>query len=333
MEATMPQKHSEASPAEKLLSLYALLLFNGGNRFSLKELSARLGCSKQTVLRLVDQIETAEYGEIVQSRQGREVYYAIERPRRLPGVSLNAEGLHQLALCRKLLLGLLPRGMKEQETLRASGFADEDSVAFGRAHARGSIDYAPFQPMLETFMQAMHARKVCTVAYRTRLGRAPRVFAFAPKNLVACRETLSVLGWEVTEKGRVEALHDNSLSLYLHRCVSVDPTPRTGEDLPLPETVRDEEGGELFGSVDGEAFSVRARFAPRAAIYVYGRQWSSRQSAKVHEDGSLTLDFDARNRAEVVSWLLGFGDQATALSPGWLREEMRRQASIAVEKY
>ncbi|MDR2820534.1 MAG: WYL domain-containing protein [Desulfovibrio sp.] len=328
----MPQKHSEASPTEKLLSLYALLLFNGGNPFSLKELSTRLDCSKQTVLRLVDQIGTAEYGEIVQSRRGREVYYAIERPRRLPGVSLNAEGLYQLALCRKLLLGLLPRGMKEQAD-KTLGMAGPDAVALGRADARGHIDYTPFQPMLETFMQAMHARKVCAVAYRTRLGRAPRVFAFAPKNLVACHETLSVLGWEVTEKGKVEALCDDSLSLYLHRCVSVDLTPRTGEDLPPPKIVRDEEGGGLFGSVDGEVFSVRVRFAPGAATYVYERQWSGRQSAKVHEDGSLTLDFDARSRAEVVSWLLGFGDQATALSPGWLREEMRRQASIAVEKY
>jgi predicted DNA-binding transcriptional regulator YafY len=204
----MPTKQSDAKPAEKLLALYTLLLFNGGQNFSLTELARRLSCSKQTVLRLVDQIEASEYGKIISGKQGREAFYCIERPRNLPQVSLTAEEIYQLALCRNLILHLLPKDIRKQteKTLRAATTFARDEVApdcigLSQVYTKGNIDYSPFQEQLKTFMLAMHRQKVCRVVYQKSLCAEPREFHFAPKRLIAYHETYMILGWEVTDRG------------------------------------------------------------------------------------------------------------------------------------
>ncbi|MDR2605140.1 MAG: WYL domain-containing protein [Desulfovibrio sp.] len=336
----MPPKQSEAKPAEKLLALYTLLLFNGGRQFSLKELARRPDCSKQAVLRLVDQLETAEYGKIVYAKLGREAFYSIERPRRLPQISLTAEGIYQLALCRNLILHLLPQYLRRQteKTLReTAAFADEevspDNIVTSRAYTKGSIDYSPFQAQLKIFMRALHHRQVCRVVYQKSLCAEPRGFCFAPKRLIAYHETFFLLGWEVTDKGLPRAKYDNPLSLYLHRCREVEIEQRRAEHLPLPDSRQNEDDADLFGIMRGEPFIVRASFSAEAATYVHERRWSRNQTAQVHEDGSVTLEFEAQSEPEVISRLQGFGIRATVEEPAWLRKEIGAQAAELAEKY
>lgn len=66
-----PKRNSDATAGEKLLALYSLLLFSE-REFSLTELAERLRCSKQTVLRLLDQLEAGAWqGSIRETRNGR----------------------------------------------------------------------------------------------------------------------------------------------------------------------------------------------------------------------------------------------------------------------
>jgi predicted DNA-binding transcriptional regulator YafY len=336
----MPPKHSEAKPGEKLLALYTLLLLRGNRAISLTDLARTLDCSKQTVGRLLNQMEASGYGKLEDViKKGRENYYRLRRPPELQ-VNISVEGLTQLALCRNLLLHILPKsahGLLDKTLRDASAYAPEapgaDAVSVGQSYVKGRIDYTPFQPFLENFIKAMRQRGVCAVAYQKRPNRPPRSFAFAPMRFIAYHETLSFLGWEVTDKGRVEAKYDQPMSLYLQRCQEVKLTQRSAERLPIPEAAQPEDGRGLFGVIPGEPFGVRARFAPEAAMYVYDRQWSSRQHMEIRDDGALILDFDAQSETEVISWLLSFGDKAAALEPGWLREAIRAQAEAVAAGY
>jgi predicted DNA-binding transcriptional regulator YafY len=78
---------------------------------------------------------------------------------------------------------------------------------------------------------------------------------------------------------------------------------------------------------------VKAHFAAEAATYVHERQWSLHQTSAVHRDGSVTLEFEAQSRPEIISWLLGFGDRVTVEEPAWLREEIGRQAAVVAARY
>lgn len=333
-----PKQDQDSKPAEKQLKLYTMLLFSG-HEMSLTELAKELSCSKQTVGRMLDQLEYSKFGKLLRTMHGREAYYSLDRPKKLPQLSLDSEGLRQLALCRAFLLHLLPQSMQDnmKKALReASAYLPEDAdtgidemESVGQAFTKGLIDYSPFQDMLREIIEAIRHRKVCVIEYRPSIHVSERRYFFAPQKLVAYREALYVRGWMVTDKGRAALRHEAPANLAVHRMVKVEVTRRGTEHLPQNTDC----GDGCFGLMNGDPFHVRVRFVPSAATYVFERHWSDDQSIDLSEDGSLTLTMTARSRAEVVAWVLSFADTAEVLEPAWLRDEIAERASRIWKSY
>ncbi len=332
----MGRKLADAKPAEKLLSLFTTLLFTNG-RYSLGALAEMLDCSKQTVSRLLLQMEGARYGKLAREKQGKEVFFKLLRPEKLPAVSLDAEGLSQLILCRDFLVRLLPKKMQAQmqkslevavSYLPPGTQKMPGSVA--TSVAKGHIDYEPFQGYLETLMKAIQANRVCLVSYRRSINRPEREYDYAPKRLVAYREGIFVLGYMVADKGSPLPLHAEPTLLALHRMTGCILTRRTSERVP---DVQAPQQGAL-GLMDwGEPFEVVVKFAPSAATYVAERQWSANQQVEIGEDGSLLLRVQAANEPECLAWVLGFGTSAELLEPQWLREKLAGELEYMLAKY
>ena len=328
--------NQDAKPAAKLLSLYTLLLFSG-REASLGELSRELNCSNQAVMRLLDQLEASRFGKLLRARRGREAVYRLDRPGRLPRISLNAEGLQQLALCRDFMLHLLPESMRKKADAalqQASAYLPEEEapdalIPVGESFAKGRIDYAPFQEMLQAVMTGIRQHRVCRVHYRSSIHGETKAFEFAPKRLVSYHETIYILGWIVSEKGTVTPLHEDSTTLALQRMRKVLVTRRSAARIP---DVKEECRG-AFGLIEESPFPVRVRFSPAAATYVAERQWSEGQKITVHRNGSVTLGMTARSSAEVISWVLSFAGTAELLSPKWLREELARHVMTLAARY
>ena len=333
----MGKKWSESRPAEKMLSLYTLLL-TSSQPVRLTELSRLLNCAKQSVTRLIDQLESSHFGKIVRHQLGRQVAYSLDRPRHRPCTSLDAEGLRQLALCRELLLHFLPddmhRVMRDSLYQAAALLPDTESLppgGIGGRLSKGRIDYEPFAATLDCLTQAMQTRNVCTVSYRAALHRQEKTWQYAPLRLLAYRESLFVQGYMVTYDGPVERLFDDTTLLALHRITACRVTGRSSAalpDIPAPS-------GEGLGIMEMEEkpFEVSVCFAPEAATYAAERRWSQDQRCEMHEDGSVTLHIKAHNEAECLSWVLGFGDRAQVLAPDWLRKEVKKTVYAMARLY
>ena len=333
----MPQKwNSNAKPAEKLLAVYTTLLLSG-RAISLTELSKQLECSKQTVARLITQLEAAKFGKLLSCKQGKESVYRLERPKNLPKLSLNAEGLQHLALCKDFLLHLLPATVRETITTtleQASAYLPDGAPrpatsATGESISKGRIDYSAHEQTFRTIVQAIEQQKVCVVGYKQALHHAPKQFEFAPKRLVAYREAFHIHGWTVSEKGTAQPLFETPTTLALHRLQSVTLSRRKTGHLP---DVQDAHTGN-FGVMDGEPFTVRVKFSCNAATYVAERIWSDDQKITMNKDGSLTLSMSARSDYELISWVLSFGDAAELLSPKGLREKLAGQVQRLGARY
>lgn len=79
----MPKKRDyDRTYGQKLITLYTRLLFSG-QRYSLTELTRLLDCYKQTVLRLVDEINIGQGLVIQEDKEGNRNVYYMERPRNL----------------------------------------------------------------------------------------------------------------------------------------------------------------------------------------------------------------------------------------------------------
>ena len=319
----MGKKWSDAKPAEKLLGLYTILLV-ATRPHSHTELSEMLCCSKAAMTRLLVQLEGSHFGKVHRSSKGREALYQLEKPRQLPTVCLNAEGLAQLALCRELLTNLLPNTMhKEMEiSLRqAVAFLPHGSQDLpdhiGTNLSKGRIDYKPFQATLGIVLQAIRDYRVCEITYKGAALAQEKTFDFAPRLMIAFRESLLVQGFIVNAKGSALPLYEKPTTLALHRIKACTATRREAcvPDIPEPDNT-------AFGIMEGEPFTAEVRFAAAAAAYVAERQWSAQQSIEHLEDGSLTLHVQGQSVPEFLSWVLSFGKTAEVLSPVWLRNKV-----------
>jgi predicted DNA-binding transcriptional regulator YafY len=319
------KKNPDASPGEKLLALYCTLLYSR-REMSLSELAASLTCSKQTIGRLINKLESSSYGKVVRRLRGREAYYALARPEKnLPQLPLDAEGLAQLVLCRDFMVHLLPKDMRRTITrtlnLTAAYLPEGQGIPpeIGLGLAKGAIDYTPHQDKLQALRKAISDGRLCAVSYQADRSRPARSYDFAPKKLLAYQGSLRVLGWIVDGRTPARAKHEDPSLLFVQRFSKVMPLKKSGRHLPDPPA---EEG--TFGLMADEVFKARVCFKGEATTYVEERTWSAEQSFKRRPDGSLVLTFKARSRLEVLSWVLSFGARAEILAPGWLRAEMVR---------
>lgn len=328
----MGLKWDDAKPAEKLLALYTILL---GSRegHSLSDLADQLSCSKQTVERLIDQIESSCFGKIHSEKIGRESFYRLKRPAATPRICLDASGLRNLAICHEFSQMLLPANMRkkmERSLLQAYTYQDGENKApygIGQQLSKGYIDYAPYEEILEALIQAISEGRVCEIVYRKRRGEADKASAFAPKRLLAYHECIYALGWMVAEEGAVRALFEQPQLLAVQRFVDCKLTDRSSKRLPAPKA------NAAMGVMSGEQFDVTVRFSSAAATYAAERQWSARQKIVNLPDGGIELTFTARNEAECISWLLSFAETARVIGPDWLVEAIRARIMAMAEVY
>lgn len=312
-----------ASPGEKLLGLYCLLLYSR-RELSLTELAESLMCSKQTIGRLIVQLERTPCGQLVRRSRGREAYYALARlEKNLPQLPLDAEGLAQLALCRDFMAHLLPAEMRKKisQTLDLTTAwlpaNQKGPPKVGLGLAKGSIDYTPHQAKLQTLRQAIADDKLCAVSYQADRASPAKSYDFAPKKLLAYQGSLRVIGWITDGRRPARAKYENPVLLSIQRFTKVALLEKSGRHLPPPPVE-----GVAFGLMPAdEIFTAKVKFQDEAAAYVEERTWSADQKFKRRPDGSLILTFKAQSHLEVLSWALSFGDQAEILSPDWLRAE------------
>jgi len=104
----MPKKIDDLrSYGQKLISLFARLLFSR-EKYSLSELAQFLSCSKQSVLRLVEDIQRSYKVEIEEFREGNRKYVRMKRPdiHQVPA-SLTWRELAVLQMCHAFAQHLL----------------------------------------------------------------------------------------------------------------------------------------------------------------------------------------------------------------------------------
>lgn len=120
-------------------------------------------------------------------------------------------------------------------------------------------------------------------------------------------------GGKVPDEGRSEIL--KRMILCVHRIKGLTPTIRA-------HAHKEEADERHFGFMRQEPFRVRVKSSPNVATYVSERTWSEDQVVKQLKNGKVILEFTARSRPEVVSWVLGFGRHARLLKPADLREDL-----------
>jgi predicted DNA-binding transcriptional regulator YafY len=332
----MPEKRNiYRSYGEKLISLFARLLFSGQS-YSLTELARMLHCSKQTVLRLLDDIRMAYGVDIDERYEGRRKYVRITRPGKVPpGMALTSMELDVLYMCRAFAEHLLGRSQFEHATralLKGHTLAsnkERTEPHFFGTFRPGTIDYTPHQETIRTLIEAMEQSRICRVTYQAMWDGRAKQYRIQPLKLFSHGDTIYLHARMATGTNSEPPEFDPLL--VVHR---VRKAEMTDDVFVFPKDYDFEKVfNREFGIIKEEPFEVQAEFTGWAARYVAERIWSPDQTINKKRGGRIILTFTASSEYEVLSWVLSFRDEARLLKPGWLVETIETRISQLQRAY
>jgi hypothetical protein len=318
-----PKKDPYQSYGQKLISLFARLLFSG-ERFSLTELSQILTCSKQTVLRLLENITMAFGVEIKEDWEGNRKYFRLRKVGKesIPVLPFTGMDLNMLYLCRAFAEHLLGKNQFDEATqalLKTTTLVSEDKKPLGKHFGSlqlGGIDYTPHHGTLRTIMQGMEERKICKVEHQSPWDTNPKTFFIMPLKIFSYRDAVYLHTRMARTPGKPYKDPGFDPLLALHRINKAELTERLYE---FPKDYDFEKAfNRDFGIIKRKAFKVEAALKGWAAQYAAERIWSPDQKIEKKANGKIKLSFTASSDSEVLSWLLSFGEEAQLLSPEWL---------------
>jgi len=269
-------------------------------------------------------------------KNGRQHEYWAEAPRRPLNVSLSAESLSNLLICRDLVCHLLPKDLREEAgatvrhaTALLTDFDQRGGVSDGLAESlpKGRIDYSRQQAHIQIVLNAMRKRKICTVVYHAVSRHATKEYRVGPLRFVGYRDALYLKCQLIPKPGQEP--YKEPMVLAVHRIESVTMTNETFK----PPEGEHESAPEVFGFIVKQPFPVRIRFSPDVAEYVSERTWSADQKITRRADGSVELRLSAGNELELFAWVLSFGAHAELLEPADTRDRLKETLSLMTARY
>lgn len=230
----MPDKLSPyATYGEKIIKLFARLLFSGQS-YSLTELGRMLGCSKQTVLRLIDDIRRSYGVEIEETVRERNKFYRLRRPGSVPpALALTGGEMSVLFMCQAFARHLLGETMFEEaataiEKNRAIAAAGGGGIERHVTSFRpGSIDYTPHEKVIRTLLRAMETGTVCEVVYRSLPSSRAKRFLVMPLKIFSHNDTIYLSARYAGKPGGPPAAREYDPLLAVHRVREVTMTDRS----------------------------------------------------------------------------------------------------------
>lgn len=309
----MPVKRdTDATTGGKLLRLFQRLMADQRRHFQ-ADLADWLHCSKQTVMRLAQEIQSV-FGDRLQSGvESRRRWYQL-RPKAPCHLGLDREELRFLRICRDLAAPYLPAQVSRRvdDSIFRFSMMMADTASYGDSEqsqfaffSKGRIDYTPHYGHINTLLQALEEKRLCLVQYRAAGQRVAREYRFAVGHMVSMNNALYVLGMDVDEDFQTAR---RMISLAVHRVQRVTLT-----DKPVTFDIPEANPG-MFGLPWHEPRTFRIRFAAgKVADYVRERIWADTQKLEEQEDGSVVLEITTCSEPELTAWVRSFGENATLL--------------------
>ena len=314
-----------SSYGRKLISLFSKLLFTR-RKYSLIELSESLDCSKQSIIRLIEDIRMSYGVDIDESIEKRRKYYQIKQTHYgdKPIIALTHDELNLLQMCKSFSEHLLGK-----ELLQEASSAIEKSHAFtsgtgpskssfGHFHG-GMIDYTPHKRTLQTLITSIEDEKICEVAYRPISIDVIKSYMLEPLKIFSHQDSIYLHARKSSGK---QQNTENSFVFAVHRIKTVKITDRNFS-YPLDYNF-EKTFNEHFGVIKGDAFWITIEFKGFAADYVAERVWNSEKRKEWIDDDTLLLTFKSSSEPELIGWVLSWGGRARVIEPTIIKNKVRK---------
>lgn len=279
--------------------------------------------SERTIKRDIQWLRSVRNAPIEYDASRRGYYYA-EESFRLPSVWIGAQELFAITLAGEVLRQY--RNAPVYETLAGAfdklgamlpdrvsvdpGWLDRRIWAINDPVAR--IDFDVWNAVL----MSLRDRRRLRVHYFPGNRKPAKSKDLDPYHLVAFRGDWYLIGYDHSESAR------RSVALsQVERSEPGDERFEVPEDFNPAEFVDPRFGVHHAGA----ARPVSVHFSAELAPHVLRKTWHATQKLDRHDDGTVTLRFDATELHQVRAWVLGWGAGCTVTEPAELVAAIRSE--------
>jgi predicted DNA-binding transcriptional regulator YafY len=316
-----------ANVATRLISIILMLQHRGTLKAS--ELAEELGVSERTVHRYMGMLD--ELGIPIYSERGPYGGFSLVRGYKLPPMIFTPEEATALYLGAELVKDVWGASyfdaavgaIAKLDNVLPDALLQEVKQVQPSLLVTGWLrrDYGPWAPILDNLRRCVARRRQVRLAYRSFhqeiTSRIMDPYALA-------------LQWGNWYLVGYCHLRGDLRTFRVDRIQEVEPT---GESFEIPvDFVAREYLLRMAQERPATYYRVAVRFEPEVAHIVRERREEWQEIAD-HDDGSVTLAFDASDLAWPCRWVLTYQDRATVLGPPELAAMVRDAAQAIAARY
>jgi predicted DNA-binding transcriptional regulator YafY len=335
--------------AGRALRLFLKLLYSP-LPLRLSYLAHELECSKQTIIRLIEEIRGCGYELKEFDLEDRQRAYQMVKPDPCPPVEFSDKELDILWMCQAFAQRLMGVDLSDEarQTIGKMHHLSQKEMESQKqtkswmhfsSFGPGTIDYTPFQENLRTLIEAMNEQKVCRVTYNSPQHDEPKTFHVQPLKIF-CHENALYLHAQKSKEPGKKFVRTYDPLLAIHRIKEIVKTDRQGTANPVKDFDFNDAYNREFGVIkEGKTvtkrqnkFQVVAELTDWAAVYVEERYWGP-DAESYRQGDNLIIEFSASSEPEIIRWILQFGEHGRLLEPDKLVKELSRITTEMKAKY
>lgn len=310
--------------------IQALIAASGGRTAA--ELAAGLGCSVRTVYRDLEALQSAGFPLYTEMAPGRCCWAVLEPCRQSMPLPCSLPELMALCFSRTML-----------QPLRNTIFAESLDSLFEKITAMLPPESLRF---LQTVQETIAVGTKQYKDYSAHHDHIARIYEGALSRhrlrLIYCGLNRGQPTSRTIDPYRIWFVNDTFYLIgycHLRRSVRVFAVERirdvavTDETFSMPEGTHADMPGSGFGVVNGRPEPVRIQFDRNVAPYIREKVWHPGQRLSECDDGGVVFEAELALTRELQQWVQSWGVAARVLSPGSLRERIRREAIAVLAHY
>ena len=303
---------NDATSGSKLLRLLFILISDDKEHF-LSDLSKKLNCSRQTVIRLSTEIESVMGNRFYSGMKYGKRYYKNN-----PNITLGNlvprqnKDLRYLNLCRELVDEFMPDQVKKSldnflleysisKQDLSNPFTSDEAKGHFSFYSKGYIDYTPHFEKIQMLLDAIESKQILSISYKAAGKKELRHHLFAPARILSMSGALYVFGALTSD---LKTLH-HYCYFSIHRIYNINKT-NTKRTFPIPVS-----NLKLFGLKWHDPVTYRILFKDAGACdYIRERIFAENQRIIENPDGSIFLEITTCSSPELFAFVRSFGLKA-----------------------
>jgi len=300
---------------------------------SAAELAEELGCHSRTVYRDLEALQVAGFPLFTERVHHKSKWSLLSSAKQQIPIPLDLAELMALYFSRnmmKFLKNTVFYDSLESLFLKIKTTLPPSYIQYlGRIEEGIEVGPKPYKPygrfrqIIDQVNESVVQRRVVRMSYYSMSRKKTTQRKVAPYKIWFFDETFYMIGYcQLRKDVRIFALD---------RIQQLEVTEKSFE---IPEKIDlDTFMKSSFGVFHGNPVHVEIWFHADIAGYIAEKIWHDTQKIETRPDGSIVFTAEVAGTEEIKFWILNWGAKAEALAPESLRNEIRSEAEVMLQRY